>query len=155
MMNTQNTIKEANKKNTNNWFEEAMRKCGINLRQFGIDPASGVHGGGEVLSGGALVIRKYKGRAAQIWFYRSASGELRLTVKYVKTGKELRVPLQVIDQVPWRTLDQTLEAAAAHGFLRLKRDRKAEMEALREAERSAVSAQEIQEVAQEVEQEVA
>jgi hypothetical protein len=149
-MNTtqKNEARTTNEQKTSVNYSKVWESCGINPRQFGMDPVTTP--GPEVLPNGALVIKSYKGKAGQLWFYRSVNGDLRVTIRYTKTGKDMRARLASIDQPPWRTLHQTLEAAAAHGYLRLKRDRKAEMEARREAEKSAVSAQNIEEAVEEV-----
>ena len=114
---------------------------GIDPRQLlGVDPRT--LPGPQVIQGGALMVKKFKGGKASLWLYKNSRGQLAVTIRYVKTGRKLRVDLAAVDQPGWRTLNETLQAACDHGYLRLRRDRKEELEK-RAAEEAAVKAQEM------------
>ena len=122
----------------------------INPRHLlGIDPRT--LPGPKVIRGGVLLLKKYTGRKAELWLMKNQQGVYRVTIKYTKTGRKYTADLDVIDQPGFRTLNETLQAACDHGYLRLRRDRQEKDPELhredkerRDAERSAVRAQEVE-----------
>jgi hypothetical protein len=140
-MNTQ-THTETSNSHSNSWSRAAVfADYGIDLRQFGIDLRKDlperVKAYPVVLKNGCLQILKYLGRKATLYLWRTPQGEYWVTIKYIKSGKRLRVPLEAVAQPAFRSLHETFTASAEHGFLRLRRDEE-EAEKCRNADRAAV-----------------
>jgi hypothetical protein len=139
MNNDQNTTSNIKSKHAN--LVDVFAAYGINFRQFGIDLKKGLPEGCRavpvVLKNGCLQILTYRGRAGTLYLWRTPQGEYWVTIKYIKSGKRLRVPLEAVAQPAFRSLHETFQASAEHGYLRLRRDEQ-EAAKCREADRAAV-----------------
>jgi hypothetical protein len=147
-------------------YSGVWAQYGIDPRQLlGVDPRT--LPGPQVIRGGVLRLKKYTGRKAMLWLMKNQEGVYRVTIRYAKTGRKYSADIDVIDQPGFRTLNETLQAACDHGYLRLRRDRQEDLERQkkdpelqredqerRDAERSAVRAQEVEMEFEAVEDEV-